>query len=338
MFTSNYKFVEIIAPEKRYLALLQEWFDGLDDGEVKDAICRIRWRELNPKVSWFRLMVYCWHQRPQDIEAFIKAKQQDDVSVIEEAATKVLKHFDRWIEASGVPQETVLDERSARITWLAEGITYHDPETYSPQEKAQYEINRQASMFLWLVHLSAQPEAELLKYLVGSNIPFASAGLMLTGHVRLVRGFPPDFPDSDAERERLHASLWEHPADFIILMRLAHHFDCRQEIVTRVQAARDRFLLDNAKLLPDWLMEYERSEAEEDDPLCSTEPVLAPDFYESLDEACEKYRQELQEAVEGREQEIGEALNSFLEDLPKPHGPIADRLWDEGEWWKRGEE
>ncbi len=53
MFTAQYKSVEIVAPEKRYLALIQEWLDGLDDSEVKEAICHLQWQELRLTVSWF---------------------------------------------------------------------------------------------------------------------------------------------------------------------------------------------------------------------------------------------------------------------------------------------
>jgi hypothetical protein len=80
-----------------------------------------------------------------------------------------------------------------------------------------------------------------------------------------------------------------------------------------------------------------RTEREEEDFLGS-ESVLAPKVYDSLDAACENYRQELLAQSEGREHEIGEALNPFLRELPVPDGPFAAEIMDEGEWWKRGEE
>lgn len=158
MFSTLYKSVEIIAPERRYLSLLQDWHDGLRDGEAKYAICRLRWRELWPKVSWIRLLVSCRYPKPEDIKAFLRAKEQEDTTVIELAATRVLGEFDLWTRANGMPQDALLDDRSARLTWQAEGLTYFDPEAYSPQDKAQYELNREASMFLgWFITSGVVP-------------------------------------------------------------------------------------------------------------------------------------------------------------------------------------
>jgi hypothetical protein len=335
MFISEYKSVQIIAPERRYLALVQAWFDGLGEGDVKEAIRQIRWREMRPQLSSFRLIVVCRHPYADDVKAHAKSKEQEDPDVVAEASCKLLNRFEEWIEVAGMPRETVLDERSARITWSAQEVPYFDPDSLPPQERAQHDLNRQASSFLWLVHVSAQTGTDLVKSMVGTNIPFASTGLLLTGHVRMIRRFPPEFPDSETERDCLHENLLEHPADYVILMRLASHFGCRHALVARVLAAKDRFLREHAKSLPIWLAEYTRTEEED---FVSDEPVVDPKLYETLDVACETYRHELVTATEGLENELADVLNSFLGELPVPDGPFAAELLDDGEWWKRGDE
>jgi len=337
MFAADYKSVQIITPERRYLRLLQDWFDGFKEGGVKAAISQIRWREMQPQLSWFRLMVECRHPHPEDVEVFRKSKEQDNLEVIESAAGKLVNRFENWINVSGIPRETMLDDRSVRITWSAQELPYFDPDNFRPQERAQYDLNRQASAFLWLVHVSAQSERDLVHSMVGSNTPFGSAGLLLTGHMRMIRRFPPGFPNSDAEKERLHDNIAEHPADFVILMRLAHHFGCGHELVERVSATINRFLAEHSDALTDWLKEYVRTE-EEDADFLSSEAVVDSKIYASLDSACEIYRHALVTATEGREDELAEVLNSFLGDIPVPDGPFASEILDDGDWWRRGEE
>ena len=337
MFTANYKNVEFVAPERRYLSLLQAWYDALSDSDVKSAIRAIRWREMRPPIAWFRLVVLCSHPVPEQVTAYRKSKGGGDVDTIERTLTKAMNAFIEWVQQSDVPAETALDDRSAWITWSAIEMPYFDVENFSAQERAQYDLNHQASAFLYLVHLSAQEEEDFVKEMVGSNNPFGAAGTLLTGHVRAIRRFPPDFPGSDAEREQLHENLYENPADFLILMRLAHHFDCKLELVSQVHEARKSFLRENSVRIDGWLKEHARAEEEEDD-FSGTEPVLDAATYDELDSAGEKYRQAFVTALEGREHELGDAVNSFLANLPVPDGPFAPELRDEGDWWKQADD
>lgn len=118
--------------------------------------------------------------------------------------------------------DTIVDGRQARITWSAQELPYFDMESFNPQEKAQYDLNRQGLTFLWLVEVSAQEEKVLVGSMTGMNMPFTAAGLLLTGEVKMINRFPQGFPGTIEEKERLHDNLLEHPADFMILIRLAH--------------------------------------------------------------------------------------------------------------------
>ena len=336
MFKATYKSMEIEAPEKRYLPLLQEWFDELPEGPVKAAIRAIRWREFQPQNTGFRLIVLCPHPFREDVTALEEARKQSDNDVLADVACKLMNRFEGWIDQAGMPRETTVDEREARITWSSLESPYFDLDSLPPQERAQHDLNRQTSKFLWLVYLSAQPKDEFVKSVYGTNIPFGSAGLLLTGRMRFVRRFPDNFPDSTEEVERLHDNILDEPDELVILMRLAHHMGRNQDVVTRSLAVIDRFLREHASSLDGWLKEYARTEEEDD--FLSDEPITSAELYESLDAACESYRHALLEAVEGREQELTEVLNSVLPALPVPNGPFRREIEDEGDSWKRGEE
>jgi hypothetical protein len=86
MFTQERKSVEIIVPKRCYQSLIEEWFDNLEDGEVKRAILQIRWREIKPPLSWFRLVVVCQHPFKDEVEDHAQSREQEDVDVIAEAA------------------------------------------------------------------------------------------------------------------------------------------------------------------------------------------------------------------------------------------------------------
>lgn len=337
MFTHTYKSVEIVVPERRYQSLLEGWFDNLEEGVVKQAIRQIRWRELHPPLSWFRLVVECECPFKDDVEAYIRFRQQDNVDVIADAACKILNHFSKWIDLNGMDQETTIDDRTARITWSAQEVPTYDPTNLPPQERAQEEMNRQASHFLWLVHVSAQPTDEFVKSTVGTNIPFASAGVLLSGHLRMIRRFPLDFPESPVEKDRLLDNIMEHTADYVILLRLASHYNCRLPLVEHTLTAVEAFLRENAAHLPAWQKEFEFSERD-DVELLSEEPFLTSERYEVLDSAFDRYRQALMTALQGRARELTEAINSFLSDLHVPNSPLAPEVDDQGEWWKRGNE
>jgi hypothetical protein len=334
VFTSRYKTTEIVVPERRYQALVEGWFESLPESEVKSAIRQIRWRELRPQTPWFRLSVLCEHPYPNDVVAFLEAKKQDDVEIIGAAASKVLKQHDDWFRLSPMPLDAIIDDRPVKIDWAPQGITYYDPDTLPPQERAEHDLDRQATSFLWLVHVTAQTDVELVSSTVGKNIPFASAGLLLTGHVKMIRRFPERFPETDDEKDQLQENILEHPADFIILMRLAAHFGCELELVRRVIAQRELFLREQKAHLESWSKEYARYHLE-DDFFVSPEE-LRSETYTTLEKACEGYSKWLIAALVGLEHEIPEILNSFLWNLPIPNTPFKDDLKDDGDWWKFG--
>jgi hypothetical protein len=336
MFTVTYKSVQLTAPERRYLTPLQNWFDDLQDWEVKTAISAIRWREMRPSLSWFRLIVVCRHPHPEDVESLRRSKEQHDPEIIDSATFQLLTNFEEWIESAEMARDTIVDGRQARITWSAQELPYFDMESFNPQEKAQYDLNRQGLTFLWLVEVSAQPEEVFVGSMTGMNMPFTAAGLLLTGDVRMINRFPQGFPGTIEEKESLHDNLLEHPADFMILIRLAHHFGCRQPIVKEAHAVRDHFLQAHAAHISKWRDEYNRVEDTGD--FLSSEPVIDPKIYELLDPACESYRQGLLKALQGHEEELAKVLLAFLPELPVPDGPLSQEPRDESDWWKTGEE
>ena len=332
MFKATYLSVEIEAPEKRYLPLLQEWYDELPDNQVKAVIGAIRWREFRPPIAAFRLIVLCPHPFPVDVTALEEARKQSDSDVLADAACKLMNRFERWIDQAGMPRETALDDREVRITWSSLESPYFDLDGLPPQERAQHDLDRQASRFLWLVHLSALRHDEFVKSIYGTNIPFASAGLLLTGRMRFVRRFPIGFPDSRAEVERLHDNILDEPDELVILMRLADQMGCKQGVVTRSVAVIDRFLREQAHSMEGWLKEYARSE-EEDDFSCDDQ-INFDELYQSLELACDPYREALLIAIKGHEQELTEVLNTILPELPVPDSPFREEIEDEGDWWR----
>jgi hypothetical protein len=336
MFKATYKSVEIEAPEKHYLPLLQAWYDELPQGQVKDAIRAIRWREFQPQIAGFRLIALCPHPFREDVVTWEAARKQNDSEVLFEAATKLMNRFEGWIDRAEMPREITIDGRPAGITWSSQEMPYFDRDSLPPQERAQHDLNRQAARFLWLVKVSSQGKDEFVRAVYGTNIPFGSAGLLLTGQMRPIRRFPAGFPDSDAELERLRDNILDEPDEFVILMRLAQHMGCHQGVVARSLAAIDHFLNEHTDSLNEWLQEYERTKA--DDDLLDDELFTTTELYGRLDAACEHYRHALLAVVEGHEPELIEVLNSFLPQLPVPESPFRREIEDETDWWKRGEE
>ena len=136
MFTVTYKSVQLTAPERRYLTPLQNWFDDLQDGEVKKVISSIRWREMRPPLSWFRLIVVCRHPHPEDVESLHSSEEQHDPEIIDSAAFRLLNNFEEWIEFAEMDRDTIVDGRQARITWSAKELPYFDMKSFNPQEKS----------------------------------------------------------------------------------------------------------------------------------------------------------------------------------------------------------
>ncbi len=342
MFNHTYKTIEILVPERRLLPLVKDWFDSLEDEEVKTAIRRIKWREMKPKSAWFRLYITSQHPNRCEIERYLNFRQQDREDETMRSALELVSHHANWIKSHGMPHATEMDGRTGHISWSPEELPNYDPESLPPQQRAQREINRQVSEFLGLVSVTAQSENEFISSVVGTNVPFLAAGLLIRGHAKfpprhigdlqLRRRFPKTFPDGQMDTDLLHDNILESPADFVILMRLAAHYGCEHSMVIRVKAAGELFLRDNARYLNTWLTEHARLES--DDEFGSYDQLIDREVYVALDAACETYCRGILEAVRGQERDIPEVLNSFLMELPVPDSLLADDLLDDGDAWK----
>ena len=159
--------------------------------------------------------------------------------------------------------------------------------------------------------MTAQSEDEYISSVVGTNIPFLAAGLLIRGHAKfpprhigdlqLRRRFPKNFPDGQMDTDLLHDNILESPADFMILMRFAAHYGCEYPMVIRVQAAGKLFIRDNARHLNIWLTEHARLES--DDEFGSSKPLIDSEVYAALDVACETYCRGILDAIRGQERD-----------------------------------
>jgi len=321
--------MEIIVPEKHYRIMVEQWLESLDESPLKSAIIRIHWRELKPPRDWFRLTVITSHRFQDEVNRFLEAGRKADEEAADEASERLLSRHGAWIDSFETPKEAILDERTAEIDWWPEGLPYHDPDSLPPQERAQHELESQAADFLFLCHVSALPSELFVQEFVGSNTPFFSAGSILGPGARLVRHFPSDFPNSETAKERLHDHFFDHPADFIVFMRMAHHYGSRLGLVCRALATRDAFLRQNKHNLSKWLNAYRLTICEDE-----SHAILDVAWDAVLDQACEYYRAEIIEALRGHESELPEALNSFLPKLPIAEDPFAAELREESDWSK----
>lgn len=329
MITSTYKNVEIVVPERRFQPLLEEWFDNLEDTEVKQAVRSIRWRELKPQQDWLRLYVYSQHPHPEEIEELKKVRDQSDTEIIADAAMKILNSHTRWVERSHVPTKATFDNRSVEVSWGAIECPFYDPDMLPAAERAQHELEDEADNHLRLIHLTVQPTEEFVGSIVGTNVPFFAAGQLFVGSLRLMNRVPADLIESSAQREELIERIHENADDFVILIRLAHHYGCRLPLVEKALKTMADFSIENSTHLSAWLAAHSQFEEE------NSNYVLPSDDYIHLDARCEIYRSDLAQVADGHELELIEAINSFLGELPIPDSPFKDDLLDDADWWKK---
>jgi len=334
VFTTIYKNIEFVVPEKFNRKSLEDWFDGLADTDVKESIVKIRWCELKPREEYFKIFVLCKHPYKDESDALEQARLADDDDSISKALDSLLCRFFDWIHVNEMPDETSVEGRAADISWYPLGLPLLHLDDLPAQERAQFDMNLHASDSLWLVKVTTDSEDGFVKATVGTNIPFISAGILATGRVRFLREFPNDFPASDLERECLYDAIYERTADYVGLIRLAAHFGSHAPLVTKILDAAENFKRGNAGRLEEWRKEYERTHSDEVDIL-GIEPYMDNETYCTLDEACEVYRRSLITATKACEHELPEILNSFLGKLPVPESSFGPEPEADGEEWKK---
>lgn len=334
MFRSTHESVTVIVPEKRYQALVADWFDSLGEGQIKRAITQIRWKEFRPPRESFSLNVTTAHPFQEEAEIFIRERDTgESEEKVEEALERLSCRYNQWIGSAEMPKESSLDGREAEVNWTPNELPYFDLDLLPPQKRARYELDRQAGKLLRLVEVTNYSLEELVGEMVGSNQPFFAAGCLISNRMRILRRFPPDFPNSAEDQDLLRDRVSEDPTDFVTLMRLAKHYGCSLSLVKQVSDSVKAFLQHNAPHLPGWLAEIDKMNEFND-----TSPTLDPGMYSALDVACDVYRQALIATLEEHETELAEAINSFLPNFPIPEGPFAEELRDDSDWWRDASE
>ena len=181
------------------------------------------------------LTISCQHPFAEFAAGLEASKQTGDESQMTRALERLHAAFLIWARIWGAADDMVLDGEPARISWMPVELTRNDPEERSPEALALNEMNGRIGCCLSAIFATEEPGGiERCKY-EGSNDPFMSAGVMLTGDIRvMLRRFPAAFPRDEAEAECFRENLVESTEFFLTLVRMAQRARHRSMLMSKL--------------------------------------------------------------------------------------------------------